>query len=348
MGAEVRVHPRNPGISAAPPLVGHGPGRIVLAVLATAVLAGALLAPLRVHDFASSRDTPSPIWPPSPLRALSDLRPVEITITTPEWTKVREVVTVDRLRTDHTLWRQMHFGDWDGVPRAMREPALLAMTRAYAGALEGPRTWRRMSAAEWDVVPQPIRAIAYLRMIWFWAATEELGAEFGLAPEALAQTVGAIVMAESWFEHRALNENAWGNRDLGLAQCSDHCRAVLAEMALSGDIAFAPTERDYFNPWASTRIATVWFERELLRAQGDVDLATRAYHRGLDAAMDERGDAYVARVHRLRDRYIRTQGPSPSWRFLVRTIRDSHWLTQYSGRLGPSAQPNQHRVPRDI
>jgi hypothetical protein len=317
MAADVRVHIIHSGFPAASGVLGRRRWGAVLAVLA---VAGALLSLLRLYDFASSRETPSPVRPPNLLRALSDLRPIEVTLTTPDWTKVREVVTVDRLRTDHTLWRQMHFGDWDGVPRAMREPALLAMTRAYASALEGPRTWRRMSAADWDDVPQPIRAMAYLRMIWFWAATEDLGAEFGLAREALAQTVAAIVMAESWFEHRAMNENPWGNRDLGLAQCSDHCRAVLAEMALNGDIAFAPTDADYFNPWFGTRIATVWLERELLRANGDVDLATRAYHRGLDSAMDERGDAYVARVHRLRERYIRTQGPSQSWRFLARTI----------------------------
>lgn len=75
-----------------------------------------------------------------------------------------------------------------------------------------------------------------------------------LACSALACiTIGAIVMAESWFGHRAVNENPWGNRDIGLAQCSDHCREGIAEMAANGEIAFAPTEADYFIPWIATR-----------------------------------------------------------------------------------------------
>src|SRR5687768_18563372 len=60
----------------------------------------------------------------------------------------------------------------------------------------------------------------------------------------------------------------------------DFCRKELLQMAFFDEIAFFPIEPDYFNPWTATRIATVWFERELLRSGGDVDLAIRAYHRG--------------------------------------------------------------------
>jgi hypothetical protein len=177
-----------------------------------------------------------------------------------------------------------------------------------------------MAAGQWDDIPQPIRSIAYLRMIWHWAIVENIGAEFGLAPEKLAQTIGAIVMAESWFEHRAVNENAWGNRDLGLAQCSDYCRETITAMVATCEILFRPREDDYFNPWTASRIATVWFERELLNAGGDIDLATRAYHRGIRLALDEKGDAYLARVQGLRERYIRAQTGSESWKFLAREI----------------------------
>ena len=258
--------------------------------------------------------------PPDVLEALRDTRTVEVTTTTRSWTKVREVVTVDRLRTDRTLWRRMHFGDWDRVPRPLREMGLLAMIHAYAWVFEGSDAWQRMTPRDWDAVPQPIRGMAFLRMIWHWARVEEIGREFDLRPDRLAQTVGAIVMAESWFEHRAINENQWGNRDLGLAQCSDFCREELVVMAHEGAISFEPAPWEYFNPWIATRIATVWFERELLAASGDVELAIRAYHRGPDDAMDERGDAYLARVLRLRDRYIRTQRASRSWKFLAEQI----------------------------
>lgn len=282
---------------------------------------GAGYGGFRLHRFVTSSNAPLAPVPPTPLRALSDLRPVDITVTTPSWKKVPYVVTVDRLRTDHTLWARMHFDDWDKVPVEIREPALLAMVRSYRPLFAGPAVWRQMAVTRWDRIPQPIRAMAYLRMIWFWARQEALGAEFGMSPTRLAATVGAIVMAESWFEHRATNENQWGNRDLGLAQCSDHCRAVLETMAEDGQLPFDPSEADYFDPWTATRIATIWFERELLRADGDVDLAIRAYHRGMDNAMDEKGDAYHARVVRLREAYIRSQEASPTWRFLASRIR---------------------------
>lgn len=293
---------------------------MVAAVVAIAFAAAVSTALVRVHLFVTSEVAPVPAAPPTPLQALSNLRPVSITLTTPAWKKVPLEVTVDRLRADRTLWQQMHFGDWDSVPREIREGALTRMIQAYRDIFAGPRVWREMDAADWDRIPQPIRSMAYLRMVWYWARAEALGWEFGLEAETLAPTVAGIIMAESWFEHRAVNENEWGNRDLGLAQCSDYCRETMAEMALSGEVLFAPTDADYYNPWIATRVATVWFERELVRAGGDVPLAIRAYHRGLDNAMDERGDAYLAAVRRLRERYVVTQQASPSWRFVARRV----------------------------
>jgi hypothetical protein len=288
-------------------------------LLGVAVVAMVAAGGLKVHLFVT-RVAPTPSVPPlDVVELVSDTRPIPIR-TTVSWKKVPEVVTVHRLLTDHPLWQRMHFDDWDRVPRELRERALAAMVRAFAYVLEGPSAWKSMTPAEWDRVPQPIRAMAYLRMIWYWARHEEVGAEFGLEPARLAPTIGAIVMAESWFEHRAINENAFGNRDLGLAQCSDYCRESIGEMAESGEIEFEPSEADYFNPWVATRVATVWFERELGNAEGDIDLAIRAYHRGIDNAFDEKGDTYLLTVHRRRDRYILNRGASPSWRFLARTV----------------------------
>jgi hypothetical protein len=296
--------------------------RGVVVPVACLVLLAAAVALVRVHIFVTSIDLPAHGAPPSPVRAMSDLRPVGVTMTTPSWTKVRATVTVDDLRTDHVLWRQMHFDDWDRVAPPFRRLGLAAMFRANAAVVTGgPRLWRGMTAADWDRVPQPIRAMAYLRMIWYWARAEDAGVEFELQPEILAQTIAAIVMTESWFEHRAVNQNAWGNRDLGLGQCSDYCRDTIGEMAARGEIGITPSDADYFNPWIATRLTTIWFERELHRAAGDVDLAIRAYHRGVDAAFDDKGTVYHTRVVRLRERYIRTQSASDSWRFMVRAIR---------------------------
>ena len=101
-------------------------------------LAGVVSAGARLHEFAQDRSAPEPAPGPDPLASVRNLRPVKVSITTPAWTKVQLTVTVDRLRTDFTLWRQMHFEDWDGIPRATREPALLAMIRAHNYALAGP------------------------------------------------------------------------------------------------------------------------------------------------------------------------------------------------------------------
>ncbi len=290
----------------------------------SALIAVVLFATLGIPGFLVHRyvseDVPLPfVRPLDVVELVTDTRPVSIR-TTVAWTKVPEVVTIHRLLTDKPLWRRMHFDDWDTVPRDLRERALTAMVRDYERVLKGPSVWREMTAADWDGVPQPIRAMSYLRMIWYWARHEKIGVEFGFTPTQLAPTVAGIVMAESWFEHRAFNENPFGNRDLGLAQCSDYCRNTLAEMAAAGSIDFAPSEADYFNPWVATRVATVWFERELHNAVGDVDLAIRAYHRGIDNALDEKGDTYLTAVHRRRDRYILNRGASESWRFLARTV----------------------------
>lgn len=284
----------------------------------TALAGGAGLLGVRLY-LAQPVPAP-PVAPLSLVRVFSDTRQVAIT-TTQSWRKQREFVTVDRLRSDHALWNRMQFRDWDTVPLEIREPALQAMVRAHRDALGGPAVWRNMTSADWDTVPQPIRALVFLRMVWHWSLALGLGTEFGFEPLRLAPTVGAIVMAESWFEHRAFNQNPYGNRDLGLAQCSDPCRRTIASMAEAGEITFAPTEAEYFNPWTGTRVAVVWFARELQRASGDVDLAIRAYHRGIDNALDEKGDRYLEGVLDKRERYVLNGGSSASWHFLARELR---------------------------
>ncbi|MDQ3488429.1 MAG: hypothetical protein M3468_11940, partial [Acidobacteriota bacterium] len=60
--------------------------RILLTILAVALAGGVLSGLVWVHRFATSIDAPAPVLPPTPLAALSDLRTVAITITTPDWT----------------------------------------------------------------------------------------------------------------------------------------------------------------------------------------------------------------------------------------------------------------------
>ena len=291
--------------------------RLVSGTLALGLFA-LIAGGVRIHSFATERPLPPPVAPaPGVMESLIDTTPVLIR-TTVLWQKVPMTVTTHALLHDRTIWRRMHFDDWDAVPQPLREEGMRAMVASHADVLSGPDRWRAMSVFDWDAVPQPVRAIAYLRMVWHWAEVERAGEEFGLRPRDLAPSIAAIVMAESWFEHRAVNENPWGNRDLGLAQCSDHCRQTLLEMAAAGEVPFAIEEEQYFDPWYATRVATVWFLRELRRTEGDVDRAIRAYHRGLANADDPKGEAYLAGVVDKRTRYVLNTGArSEAWRYLV-------------------------------
>lgn len=254
---------------------------------------------------------------------LFDETPVPITITA-LWQKLPRVVTVHQLHTDRTIWRQMHFGDWDKVGNPTRDQALASMLARYRHILDRPEGWAALTVHDWDLIPHPIRAFAYQRMIEHWTSYYDVGSGYAESPRIVADTVAAVVMAESWFEHRAYNENPWGNRDLGLAGCSDHCRRVLGEMADEGLVDFRLEDDEYYDPRNGTRVAAIWFGRELVRADGDIDLAIASYYRGLNAAKRGEGREYVANVHRLRERYIRNQNPpSPAWGYLFEAVTSS-------------------------
>jgi hypothetical protein len=92
---------------------------------------------------------------------------------------------------------------------------------------------------------------------------------------------------------------------------------VLEEMAAEGTVDFLLNDHDYFDPWNGTRVAAVWFGRELVRVEGDLDLAVAAYHRGLPAARKGKGADYAANVQRLKHQYVSGGDGPPAWAFLM-------------------------------
>jgi hypothetical protein len=303
-----------------------------------AAVVATLMTPVAAADYWLRATTFESV--PSPPVLLSGLfdEPVPIALTvSAAGQHAPWIATEEEVRHNVELWKRMHLEDWNGVRPPLRAASLDNMLRRYADILNNPAAWDRMNAFDWDAVPQPIRTVAYRRMVAYWSGFYDVGAAFNLPSGAIAETLAAIVMSESWFDHRARSVNRDGSWDVGLGQASLFARERLRELHARGRVDAALSEEDYTNPWMATRFVALWMSLMLEESNGDLERAVRAYNRGTADAPDRLGAAYFATVQQRLARYIRNVDASPSWdyvwrhgREMVRTSSsDAHeWRTQ--------------------
>lgn len=315
--------------------------RVWLCVVASAVaMLAAVVLPVARQTLTRHAEA---FWIPTvsprpPLATFYDVTPVEVTVTR-QWLKFSFVVPRYQFIADPTIWRQMHFEDWDRLDTTTRREGLTRLFAAYGHFVADPSLWRRMHATDWDDVPQPVRAMAIVGMIERWVGYYRVGRDYALDDGLVLRTAKAIAMSESWFDHRARHVNRDGSADIGIGGASAFARDAIRRLYERDLADFTLADDDYSNPWLAARALAFWLRLSLDEAGGDLALAIGAYNVGIGRARQGLGTEYRAGVERRRQRYFEGPSSSPTWSALSQFRRDQGWIPRVIVRPLLPARP---------
>ena len=181
----------------------------------------------------------------------------------------------------HRTVRRMHLADWNTVPDGLRQQALDNMLARYRRIVLNPSAWDQMQSTDWDLVPQPIRPVAYREMVAYWTGFYHVGAKYKFATatgcrdarrhcdvRVVVRPPRVVCQPGRHSRHRAC-------RRFGLRAESP------SAVVHTGTVDVALDDEAYFNPWMATRFVAIWMSLMLDEAGGNLELAVRAYHRGI-------------------------------------------------------------------
>jgi hypothetical protein len=94
----------------------------------------------------------------------------------------------------------------------------------------------------------------------------------------------------------------------------------MRELYVQGSVDVLMADADYLDPWKATRFLALWMKVLLAESDGDLDRATRAYHRGTARAGDALGTTYLSLVERRLHRFILNRDAPPAWSALAQQV----------------------------
>jgi hypothetical protein len=151
--------------------------------------------------------------------ALVDATPLTVTITVGT-ERVEHDTTVDDVQRNLSLWRRTHVADWNKVPESAapcpRQHVRTTSIHPHESPPVGRDARARLGPCAATDAHGGVSADGCL-LGWVY----DVGGRQGLPSRLVADTRAAIVMSESWFDHRGLFVNGDGSRDIGLAGASD-------------------------------------------------------------------------------------------------------------------------------